>query len=885
MKKAVLINLLFCFCIFAGQYKTIETNQIRVVFEDGLEEEAKTVASNIEKLKPYYEDGNKKLLKKIPVILKKDNAQSNAYFHPTLQKMEFITTPMLDDSVGTTPWLTALSIHEYRHYTQYRMATKDNFFSKYMYLIGGEFSRTLLELIEIPQWFDEGDAVYYETKLSNNGRGRTPNFLKEYRALLDENKQFTYEKAKNGSYKDYVPNHYYLGYVLVSYGYEKYGDKFWEEILALTGTPKKFKGYKNPYTPLSNALQAKTGLNSKEFYKEALKYYEEKFKAEKKIDYATVNKKAEVPTNYTSPHGTKDGILILKKSFNEWASLYKLKNGEEEKVIDFGNIAYNYYSIRDNKIIWSEIEPNLTNSKKNYSNIKIYDLETKKKINLTEKSFYFFPRLSRDKNLIATVYSNGTETTKIHILDNNGQFVKELPNNKAYQYSSIDWSKDNKSLIVSLRDKEGKMELLSIDLENYNEKEFIPFNDYIIGTVNVIDDNVIFTGSFDYVENEYRFNIKDGKVYKLTSSNIGTSGGTVIDGELYFSEYSANGYNLKKSEDIVGEEVTPKSLLESEKLNTNNFKETDLNLIDSKEEKEYSVKNYSYMKHLIKPYGWIFSNKGAESNITVMTSNELEDFDLTVNYKSNYETNAGTFNLYGELTRYWPNINLQYEKGDGTADNIENIGAGLSFPMNLSKNEFFRASNLTLNYFNYFNEKETQYALGYGIINSKYPAIKDLVTDGSQKVNILYRTDLEENSKLNLNLALTTKGFFENDGFKYEVTLENDRGNLKHIEDKVISRGYDKKEYDTALKNSLDYEFPISYPDIGKCGMYLNRIRGNVFYDMTKLVEKNNYSSVGTKLSLDIKMFTLVDTEVTAQYSYLLEEKDYKVDLDFEIKF
>lgn len=884
MKKTFIINMLLCFCIFAGQDKTIETDQVRVVFEDGLEEEAKTVASNIEKLQPYYENGKKNLLKKIPVILKKDNAQSNAYFRPAPNKLEFITTPMLDNELGATPWLIDLSIHEYRHYAQYKLAT-DNKGSKFFYILGGENLIGAIANITIPKWVWEGDSVYYETKLSNSGRGRTPSFLKKYRALLEENRTYSYEKAKNGSYKDLIPNHYYLGYIMVSYGYEKYGDKFWDEIIRVIGEGKKDKKFKNPYIPLSNALKAKTGLNSKEFYKEALNYYEEKFKVEKKIDYEIVNKIAEVPTNYYVPYETEDGILSIKSSYNETSSLYKVKDGVEEKLLSFGDISNIYYTVRDNKIIWSEIEPNPIYPKKNYSNIKFYDLETKKRENLTEKSAYFFPSLSRDKQFIAVIENKGTETTKIHILDNNGKFIKELPNNKEYQYSSIDWSEDNKNLIVSLRDKNGKMGLIKINLETFKEKELIPFNDYLIGTVQVVGENVYFSGSFDFVDNVYRFNETNGKIYKLTSSNIGTLGGTIINGELYFSEYSANGYNLKKSKDILGEEIIPKSLLESEKLNTNNFKETDLNLMVNIENKEYVPKNYNYLKHLINIHSWSIGGYGDETLITLMSTNELEDFSTLLTYTTNEVTLNNTLDITGAWTRYWPNVNVQYGKKWGTKDESEKIGVGLSFPLDFSKNEFLRKSDLSFTYLNFLNEDTTQYLVEGELLNSKQRAYKDIESENAQNLNFSYRTDLEESSKLNLELGFTTKGLFENDGFKYEVTYEKDKGDLKHTEDEIISRGYDKKAYDTALKNSLDYEFPISYPDIGKCGMYLNRIRGNVFYDMTKLDEKNNYSSVGTKLSLDIKILTLVDTEVTAQYSYLLEEKDSKVQLGFKLKF
>ena len=38
--------------------------------------------------------------------------------------------------------------------------------------------------LAMPRWFFEGDATFYETQLTNAGRGRTPDFDKEYRSLM-----------------------------------------------------------------------------------------------------------------------------------------------------------------------------------------------------------------------------------------------------------------------------------------------------------------------------------------------------------------------------------------------------------------------------------------------------------------------------------------------------------------------------------------------------------------------------------------------------------------------------------------------------------------------------------------------------------------------------
>ena len=70
----------------------------------------------------------------------------------------------------------------------------------------------------VPDWFYEGDAVYNETVHTQQGRGRIPFFLNQYKSLWKANINYSWMKLRNGSLKDYVPNHYPLGYLLVLHG-------------------------------------------------------------------------------------------------------------------------------------------------------------------------------------------------------------------------------------------------------------------------------------------------------------------------------------------------------------------------------------------------------------------------------------------------------------------------------------------------------------------------------------------------------------------------------------------------------------------------------------------------------------------------------------------
>jgi hypothetical protein len=133
----------------------------------------------------------------------------------------------------------------------------------------GEEGFALASNAAIPDWFFEGDAVYNETILSEQGRGRLPQFMNVYPTLWDAGKNYKWMKLRNGSLKHYVPNHYYLGYILVSYGYAKYGNDFWKKI---TGDAAAFKGL---FYPFQVAVKKYAGVEFTVFVSDAFKYFKE----------------------------------------------------------------------------------------------------------------------------------------------------------------------------------------------------------------------------------------------------------------------------------------------------------------------------------------------------------------------------------------------------------------------------------------------------------------------------------------------------------------------------------------------------------------------------------------------------------------------------------
>jgi hypothetical protein len=128
-------------------------------------------------------------------------------------RSEFQLTPSQNSfELGSIPWNQTLAIHEYRHVQQF-----NNFcvgLSKAFYILFGQDGLALANSISVPNWFFEGDAVYQETLVSRQGRGRLPLFLTGFEALWVSQKNYSWMKLRNGSYRDFTPDYYPLGICL-----------------------------------------------------------------------------------------------------------------------------------------------------------------------------------------------------------------------------------------------------------------------------------------------------------------------------------------------------------------------------------------------------------------------------------------------------------------------------------------------------------------------------------------------------------------------------------------------------------------------------------------------------------------------------------------------
>ncbi|HET9280139.1 MAG TPA: hypothetical protein VFN95_18215, partial [Flavitalea sp.] len=251
----------------SGRWKQINTDTFRIIFPAGLEQPAQQVANISNDLSRATTNSIGERIRKINIVLQNQTTVSNGYVSLGPYRSEFQLTPDPNSFVlGSLPWIQSLAIHEYRHVQQYNNFRKG--FASGFYILFGEEGQALANALTIPDWFFEGDAVYQETVVSNQGRGRLPYFFNGYRSLWSAGKSYSYMKLRNGSLRDFVPSHYPLGYLLVAYGRDKYGMDIWKKV---TNDAAAWRGF---FYPFQKAVKRHTGKTFKEFRQEALAFFD-----------------------------------------------------------------------------------------------------------------------------------------------------------------------------------------------------------------------------------------------------------------------------------------------------------------------------------------------------------------------------------------------------------------------------------------------------------------------------------------------------------------------------------------------------------------------------------------------------------------------------------
>jgi hypothetical protein len=888
------------------KWKQVNTPAAKVIFPVGMDSAAMRVANIVEQMNRRIQPTIGFKQKQISIVFQNQTTISNAYVGLAPFRSEFFMTPDQNSfEIGSLYWPGQLAIHEFRHVQQY-----NNFnvgVSHALRFLFGEGGQALGNDLAIPNWFFEGDAVYNETLVSEQGRGRLPFFLNGYRALWAAGKNYSYMKLRNGSYSDYIPDWYPLGYMLVAYGREKYGDDFWKKV---TQNAAAFKG---GFYPMQKAIKKYSGQDFVHFRNDGLNYFK------KQLNHgAAKDSAASQPKHFVSdreyPVYANDSTLIYLKSTYDHLPVFVIKTGDKEKDISVRDISIdNYFSYRDGKIVYSAYRPDVRWGYRNYSEVVVLDAATGEEQRLTKNTKYFSPAFSDDGRSIIVVDEPASGKNALSLINTaDGTLVSNIPNpqNLFYTYPKF---YGNDRVVSAVRNPAGKMSLALIDIKDGQTKYLLPFSYQPIVFPVVKKDTVYFSATSGYDDGLYALSIATGKLSWLSnyyySGAIGYYQPAISDKKLAWVGFTAAGYKINEADRaslrwlVMTDGKLPGTLPDFEIAALKRDSAADI--LDKIKNEPLAVSKYPKSYHLLNFHSLIPNFNDPNYQLSIAGENVLNTFQSELSFTYNRDEGykqIGFDAIYGALFPYlsagadYTIDRKGYHNGVNIYWNETRVHGGFQVPLNFTRGKhltslrigtdvFYSKTNFQPTFHSLFADRSYTYLNHYLVFSSHIQqARQNIYPRFGQSISLNYKSTITGPGANQLLAAgaLYLPGLAVNHNLVITAAhQQRDKGNvISFSNDFPFSRGYTAENLYDMNKIGANYHFPIAYPDAGiGNAIYLLRLRANVFYDYTKATDyftngkqfRSNFCSTGAELFFDTKVFNQGSITFGIRYSYLID--------------
>ncbi len=882
-------------------WQQINTDTVRVIFPKGYDAKAQRIAAIIHSLQKKYAHSIGDTIRKVNIVLQSQTLLSNAYVGLAPYRSEFYLTPPQDAfELGAVNWADNLAVHEFRHVQQYSNFNKG--LSNAASWLFGEQGRAVANAAAVPDWFFEGDAVFNETKLTRQGRGTLPLFLSSYQSLFNAGKTYSYEKMRNGSMRNYVPDHYALGYLLVAYGRKKYGDDIWRKI---TDDAVRFKPL---FYPFQGALKKYTGIAYDQFVNDAFAFYQQQWKliVDEKIDWLTPLVKNDV-VHYKYPYTTSDGSwIVLKRSARSIPAFYKIRaNRSEEKLFVKAISDDDYFSYNNGNIVYASYEPDARWGNREYHAIQLFNTATGEEKKIISHTKYFSPDISHDGKRVVAVSNENDSSSLVLMKSEDGETILTIKEPHSV-FSYPKFSKHDESIYYTSRNDAGEMSLRKINVNSSKSEALLPLSNRIIGFLQVQGDTVVFTTT--YKGRDEIWAIIDGKErmgpYRLASYSTGIYQASLQpNGNLIGSAFTAEGFRLasfqpKWEQVSVTDELSDLYIADA-------FQKTDHSALDQLSAQSYPVSKYPKSFHLLNLHSLRPYYEQPEYSLTLYGQNILNTLQSEIAYTYNQNEGSSKIGYNGVFGGSFlqPVFGISQNWGrsgalnkDTTVNWNELVGyVGLQLPLNLTGGRSYRYLTLSSTFntervswtglaqklftdrnINYLNSRIVYTSQIQKSVQQIYPQLgQTLVLQYKGIVNKYTANQFLASGSLYLpglgnNHSLILTAAFQSRDTMLQYLFSNNF---------PFARGYQAVDFPRMWRIGANYHFPLAFPDWGFGNIvYFLRIRSNLFFDYTQGKSLRTgttypFKTLGTELFFDTRWWNQQPVTFGIRYSRLIDNE------------
>jgi len=780
----------------------------------------------------------------------------------------------------------------------------------------GEQATAIVTGAYLPFWFLEGDAVVTETALSNSGRGRMASFSMEYRAQLIEKGKYSFDKAYLGSYKDFVTDHYKLGYWMVGKSREKYGPEIWKNAVQRIGK-QSFS-----ITPLNTSIKSSTKQTTKQLYSGIFDNLTEEWKLNllsRAIDsFSVVSPTKNSYTEYLYPEVYHDSILFAyRTSINDIGRFVQINPDKTERVIYTpGTIFEESVSMTGNLIIWAERRADLRWTHSDRSVIQIFNIENKAIREIKNPNKLFSPVISPDLKSFAAIEVDPENNFFLSVFDlETGRLIDKYKTIDNQYFFTPSWDEKGEKLYVVCLSSKGKylalFDLKTKQLQELTDKTFANLKNPVYSK-----GKVIFSADFSGIDNLYSLDIESKIITQIASVPFGADYPTVSksDNRVVFSNYNSAGYQLASIQ-IPGKNSHPEikniQLITDHLAENLAIQEKGIPDFSNSDSTVYPTKKYSKLGHLFNFHSWApayidINSYEIRPGVSLFSQNKLGTAETRLGYDYNVADRTGRYKLGFNYLGWFPEITTELSVGkeasnyylvtntvdkngqilqsDTTIQRLtwREITADLNvrLPLNLSKGKYSRILYPEMKYSMVNVSKPdsslknlypgSYHALSYRVYfyNLLHQSNQSIMPKWGQQFDVIFRHTPFAGSDLGsltgIQSVLYFPGVSKNDGFKIyqgfqDKSFTSSSYNFSNFV--RVPRGFYGYQNNKMYSLAADYKFPVFYPDfsIGKLA-YIKRVKSSFFYDYAWLsmpTQDKNGKIYPNSLEMKMKSFGL----------------------------